>query len=224
LRARGPARQKRTLIYVLARHRDPRAADALAEILGRSTETVSIRVLAAEQLSRLGAGWTLKAVQKLLAERNVKLKRAARGALARMCPTPRGSTRYYLVIGRLKDTTPGKLQTGRRLTMRLARLFAKRGDSVVRWPGCRGKLPAKVTGYELQPSIELKTKEESHTLKASLVILLHTRRALKGLLSAKATFDVALTKDFVGYLLGPLATSLKQDLDQFLGRAGSRGV
>ncbi len=207
--------QKRALILVLGRSRDPRAVGALVRTL-KSRQSPTVRALAAEALGRLGASWSVRSLSSLLSARSTKLRAAARKSLAKVCRSPQAATLHYFRIAAPRNLLPKHLLAGRLLLLSLAKTYSACADCVLRWPDCsttRTKRRRPLAGFELQPRIKVTRSGDEVTLQVSVLVLTHPQNSLKGTLEAKATFDVELSRPFVKYVLQSLSDSLKGDID-----------
>lgn len=172
-----------TAALVLRKSCDPRAFKALLKAL-KTDKNSLVRATCASSLASLGVVKAVPALKKAARSGDSKLKRRARKALARLCPSSTSGKSKYVNLDRISYKGPrGGRMAVPIVRCRLARALRKQRNIMVSWARC--KKPRKrhlrrkrLKGYYLDVVVKLKSSGGMTKCKISPTFFTYPRAKL----------------------------------------------
>ncbi len=221
LKSGSSPKVKVVAIILLRKYTDPRVERALIASLKNDSEDATVRSIAARALGGLRSSRALPALKKAAKSKNSRLKKAARKAIEKMCPSRVSGKRFYLNMSNIRAKGPLKGLSKALALRHLYRVLDRRADVVTGWRKCRK--PSKralrkkrMKGFYLETRVKVSNVGGKVKCKVSVLFTTFPGRSMKGEVNATAAVGGSANPGVVSQLVEALVGSLKVDIYRFL--------
>jgi len=221
LKSGSSPKVKVVAVILLRKYTDPRVERALLATLKNSSEDATVRSVAARALAGLRSQRAIPALKKAAKSKNKRLKKAARKALEKMCPSRVSGKRFYLNLSNIRSKGPLKGLSTALALRHLYRVLDRRSDVVTGWRKCRK--PSKralrkkrMKGFYLETRVKVSNVGGKVKCKVSVLFTTFPGRSMKGEVNATAAVGGSANAGVVSQLVEALVGSLKSDINRFL--------
>lgn len=221
LKSRVSPKVKVVAIIMLRKYADLRVDRALIATLNNGSEDATVRSTAARALGGMRSKRAISALRKAAKSSNRRLKRAARKALEKMCPSRVSGKRFYINMDKIRSK--GALRSLSLVLARrnLYRLMARRSDVVTGWRKCRK--PSKralrrkrMKAFYLDTTVKVSNVGGRVKCKVNVMFTTFPGQSIKGSVGASAAVAGSANAALVSQLVEALVGSLKGDINRFL--------
>ncbi len=208
-------------IILLRKYIDPRVERALIATLKNDSEDATVRSTAARALGSMHSKRAIRPLRKAAKSSNSRLKKAARKAIERMCPSRVSGKRFYLNLDNIRAKGPLKRLSIALALRHLYRVLDRRSDVVTGWRKCRkpsGRALRKkrMKGFHLETRVKVSNAGGRVKCKVSVLFTTFPGRSMKGEVNATAAVGGSASAGLVSQLVEALIGSLKSDINRFL--------
>lgn len=221
LKSSASPKVKVVAIILLRKYTDPRVERALISTLKDGSEDATVRSVAARALGGMRSKRAISALKKAAKSSNRRLKKAARQAIEKMCPSRVSGKRFYINMDKISSR--GLLKTLSLVLARrhLYRVLDRRSDVVTGWRKCRK--PSKralrkkrMKAFYLDTTVRVTNVGGRVRCKVSVLFTTFPNQSIKGNVGATAAVAGSANSAVVSQLIEALVGSLKGDINRFL--------
>jgi hypothetical protein len=213
---------------VLRKYPGARSEAAFRKVLADPKENVRLRRFAALALASQGAHRAIPLLRRVAKSKNATLRRGAKRALARLCPSLRGK-RVYADLTKVRGLGTRHQALVRSVRPFLYRQLSRIPGVAVGLPGCRKPSSAalslrKISGYYLDTKVRLRQQKGRFSVKLNVLFTTYGRQQVKANAGASTAMAGSPSVPLLDKAIGALVHSLRRDIRRTVRPASPSGT